>query len=604
MTEKSKGGVPRREEIEAKYKWDVESVYADVDSWEKDFAQTRALAEKVQGFSGKLGTGAKALLDCLKLRDELTVLASKVIVYTHLRQDEDTANTKHQGMADRARSLGVQLMTSLAFIEPELLSLEGEVVQSYLEQEPGLEEYRHYLDNVLRRKPHTLTPQEEKLLSMAGELDDAPYNIFSMLNNADMSFPEITDEDGEKVELSHGRFIKFMQSKERQVRRGAYEAMYTTYDKFKNTLAASLNSKIKGGIFFTKARGFDSALEASLFEDNIPVSVYDNVIDTVNGNLAPLHKYVELKKRVLGLDEIAMHDIYAPLVSEAKFDIPFEEARELVLTALAPLGENYVQSATQGFEERWMDVFENKGKRSGAYSSGSYATKPFMLLNFDNTLNSTSTLAHELGHSMHTYFSNNNQPPSTARYPIFLAEVASTLNEALLNDHLLKITDDKQKRMYIINEYLETIRGTVYRQTLFAEFEREIYARTEAGKPMTNEDFSKLWLELNKKYYGPEMKMDEHIGLEWARIPHFYYNFYVYKYATGFAAATCLAQGVLAGDQGITQGYLEFLKSGGSDYPLNTLKKAGVDMTEPKPMVITLDLFGELLDELEQLLDS
>ncbi|HPZ21789.1 MAG TPA: oligoendopeptidase F [Bacillota bacterium] len=602
MTEAKKGGVPFRQEIPQEFKWDLESVYATDEEWERDFAAVKELAEKIKGYSGRLGVSAGTLLECLKLRDEIMVLGSQVIVFANLRRDEDTSNAKHQGMADRAGSLGVVLNTAVSFIEPELLGLEDGVVSGFLKEEPGLDEYRHYLDNVLRQKPHTLSPREEQLLAMAGELDDAPYNIFSMLNNADMRFPEIRDEEGEKVELSHGRYIKFMQSPDRRVRREAYEAMYTTYGNVINTLATSLNSKIKGGMFFARARNFASAREAALFTDNIPVSVYDNVVDTINANLEPLHRYVSLKKRVLGLEKIAMHDIYAPLVSEVKMEVPFAKAREMVLAALAPLGEEYVRDASKAFTEGWIDVYENKGKRSGAYSWGSYSTKPFMLLNYDDTLNAASTLAHELGHSMHSYYSKTNLPPSTAQYPIFLAEVASTLNEALLNDYLLKTTEDKQKRLYIINEYLETIRGTVYRQTLFAEFEKEIYARSEAGQSLTNEDFSNLWLELNKKYYGPEMEVDDLIGLEWARIPHFYYNFYVYKYVTGFAAATCLAQNVLAGDEEATKRYLQFLKSGGSDYPLNILKTAGVDMTEPKPLVTTLEVFSKLLAELEELL--
>lgn len=602
MTNHKKGSVPARQDIEQQYKWDVASVYADDASWEKDFTRTKELAEKIKGFSGRLGEGPGILLESLKLMDELSVLAGKVIVYAHLRRDEDTANTKHQGMADRAGSLGIELRTATAFAEPELLGLGDGVISQYLQKEPALEEYRHYLDNVLRRKPHTLSPREEQLLSMAGELDDAPFNVFSMLNNADMQFPEIIDEQGEKVELSHGRYIKFMQSKDRKVRRAAYEAMYSTYGQFKNTLAASLNSKIKGGMFFAKARNFKSSLQAALFEDNIPVSVYDNVIETINAHLEPMHRYVSLKKRVLGLDKIGMHDIYAPLVAEAKFEVPFAAGKDMIMTALAPLGRDYVADAGKAFAEGWIDVFENRGKRSGAYSSGTYATKPFMLLNYDNTLDSASTMAHELGHSMHSYYSKTNQPPSRASYPIFLAEVASTLNEALLNDYLLKTTTDKQKRLYIINEYLETIRGTVYRQTMFAEFEREIYARTEAGRPLTNEDYSTLWRELNQKYYGPEMEVDDFIGMEWARIPHFYFNFYVYKYVTGFAAATCLAEKVLEGDQAATARYLEFLKSGGSDYPLNILNKAGVNMAEPKPLVITLEVFARLLKEMEQLL--
>ena len=602
MTDRKKGGVPSRQEIARQYKWDLESVYADDGGWEEDFSRVKRLIKEIEGFSGQLGQGAGTLLKCLKLRDEIMVLGSKVIVYASLRRDEDTSHSKHQAMADRGSSLGVVLQTAVSFIEPELLGLEDGRVSSYLSQETGLEEYRHYLENVLRRKPHTLSPKEEQLLAMAAELDDAPYNIFSMLNNADMSFPEIRDESGDHVELSHGRFIKYMQSPDRRVRREAYEAMYDTYGKVKNTLATSLNSKIKGGIFFTRARSFASVREAALFVDNVPISVYDNVINTINAHLDPLHRYVSLKKRVLGLEQIAMHDIYAPLVAEAKMEVPFAEGKEMVLTALAPLGPEYVRDAGKAFTERWVDVYENRGKRSGAYSWGSYSTKPFLLLNYDDTLSSVSTMAHELGHSMHSYYSQANQPPSRASYPIFLAEVASTLNEALLNDHLLKVTTDKQKRLFIINEYLETIRGTVYRQTLFAEFEKEIYARTEAGEAMTNEDFSALWLELNRKYYGPGIEIDNLIGMEWARIPHFYYNFYVYKYVTGFAAATCLAQNVLAGDKQATDRYLHFLKSGGSDYPLNILAAAGVDMTVPQPLVTTLAVFSKLLAELERLL--
>lgn len=602
MAEMKTGGVPDRQGVDQQYKWDLESVYADNAGWEQDYGRVNELAAAIAKYSGRLGDGPQILLQCLKLKDELYVLGSQVIVFANLRRDEDTAHSKHQSLADRASSLGVQLQTALSFIEPELLALKDGLIEQYVAQEPGLAEYRHYLDNVLRQKPHTLSPREEQLLAMAGEMSEAPYNIFAMLNNADLSFPEIRDESEGKVELSHGRFIKFMQSPNRRVRREAYEAMYTTYGGIKNTLATSLNSKVKAGMFFARARNFANVREAALFQDNVPTSVYDNVVRTINEHLEPLHRYVSLKKRVLGLEQIGMHDVYAPLVAEAKMEVPFAEGKELVLTALAPLGDEYVQAAAKAFSERWVDIYENKGKRSGAYSWGSYSTKPFLLLNYDDTLGSVSTLAHELGHSMHSFYSNTNQPPSQASYPIFLAEVASTLNEALLNDHLLRVTSDRQKRLYIMNEYMETIRGTVYRQTLFAEFEQEIYARTEAGNALTNEDFSALWLELNRKYYGPEMEVDDLIGYEWARIPHFYYNFYVYKYVTGFAAATCLAQHVLAGDKQATKRYLTLLKSGGSDYPLTLLGAAGVDMTEPTPLITTLKVFSDLLAELEELL--
>jgi oligoendopeptidase F len=600
MTEAKGKGVPQRGDIDSQFKWDIASVYADDQAWETDLVKAQALADRISGLQGRWGESAPLLLELLKLQDELNILAGKVEVFASMIRDEDTGNSRGQTMADRSQSAMTKISAAISFIEPEILALPQERVQEFIQQEPGLGHYSFYLERLLRRKPHTLSPQEEKLLSMAGEMVLAPYNIFSMLNNADLRFPDVVDEQGEKVELSQGRYVRFLQSKDRRVRAEAFKAMYTTYGTVKNTLAASLSSAVKANIFVARARNFASALEASIHHDNLPVQVYNNVVDTIEKNLAHLHRYVALKKRVLKLDEIHMYDVYAPMVADARADFSYQEGCDLVREFLLPLGAQYLEAFEESLSQGWIDVYENRGKRSGAYSSGSYGTKPFILLNYDNTLNDVSTLAHELGHSIHTWFSHRNQSVTYAGYPIFSAEVASTLNEALLNHHLLKVTQDKRLRLYIINEYLETIRTTVYRQAMFASFERDIYALVERGEALTHEALSAKWLELNKIYFGPQMVVDEDIALEWARIPHFYYNFYVFKYVTGFAAATTLAEKVLEEGEPARDRYLNFLAAGDSDYPLNLLKQAGVDMAAPEPLEKTLAVFARLLDQLEQ----
>ncbi|MFW6034889.1 MAG: oligoendopeptidase F, partial [Halothermotrichaceae bacterium] len=446
-----------------------------------------------------------------------------------------------------------------------------------------------------------LSAKEEKILAMAGDIVQGPGNIFGMLNNADLEFPTIEDKNGEEIRVTHGRFIDFMQSKDRQVRKDAFSALYSKYDEFDNTFATTLNTAVKGHIFNAKARNYNSALAAALDEDNVSTDVYNNLIKTVKENIEPMYKYVNLRKKVLGVDELHIYDIYTPLVQEVEMEIPFTEAKEIVAEGVKPLGDEYINILQKGYDSGWIDVFENKGKRSGAYSSGCYGVHPYVLLNYTDTLNNVFTLAHEMGHALHTYYSNENQPFVYANYKIFVAEVASTLNETLLIHYLLEKTDDEDKQKYLINHYLEQFRGTVYRQTMFAEFEKIIHEKAEEGIPLTSQFLKETYHRLNEEYYGPDIIIDEQIDLEWARIPHFYYNFYVYKYATGFSAATALASKIIENGQTAVDSYLNFLKSGNSDYPINLLKTAGVDMSSPDPIETAIGTFREFVDKFEQL---
>lgn len=594
-------GVPLRNEIENQFKWSVDEIYPTMEKWQLDVEKVNQLLEEIKPLKGTLNEAAN-LLKCLKLQDELSQTLGKVFVFVALKKDEDTSNVENQGNAQKAEDLIQKVRTQLSFITPELLSIPTENIDKLFEEAPELKFYSFSLEQVLRLKPHTLTPKEEELLSMSQDLNKGPQAIFSMLNNADIKFPTITDEEGNEVEMSHGRYIQFLTSNDRRVRKEAYEAMYNTFGQYKNTLATTFSHRIKGNIFYSKARNYDSSLEMALYPDNIPTVVYENVVNTINDNLAPLHRYVRLKKKLLGVDELRMYDIYTPLMKDFKMDIPYGEAKDLVTKGCSKLGEEYIAILEEGLESGWVDVFENKGKRSGAYSWGSYGTKPYILMNYDNTLNSVYTLAHEFGHSIHSYLSNKNQPYTYSSYNIFAAEVASTVNEALLSDYLLETTTDKNKIFYIINQYLEGIRGTVYRQGMFAEFELKVHKMAEQGEPLTYKTFCDLWLELNKKYFGPDLVVDDLISMEWARIPHFYSSFYVFKYVTGFAAATTLAQNIIENGQPAIDKYMGFLKGGSSDYAINLLKEAGVDMTKPEPIVKTLELFDKLLDQLEELI--
>lgn len=593
--------LPLRKEIEEEYKWNLEDIYNTDEEWEEAFKKVKELLEKVEDYKGKLTASGKDLLNGLELIMEIQEIVSRLYAYAHMRQDENTNNQTYQALYNRAQGLYNEVSSATSFMVPEILTLSRPEIEKYIAETEGLELYHHLLDNILRQKDHYLSANEEKLLAMAGDVTQGPDNIFSMLNNADLVFPTIKDEKGEEIRVTHGRYIQFMQNKDRRVRKEAFKALYSKYDEFINTFASTLNTAVKGHIFYARARNYNSALEAALDDDNVPVDVYQNLIKTVKDNIEPMHRYVSLRKKLLNLDELHMYDIYTPLVPELEMKIPYEEAKELVLKGLQPLGDEYLEILKKGFDNGWIDVYENKGKRSGAYSSGCYGVHPYVLLNYTDNLENVLTLAHEMGHALHTYYSNENQPFVYANYKIFVAEVASTLNESLLIHYLLEETDDETREKYLINNYLEGFRGTVFRQTMFAEFEKIIHEEAEKGVPLTPKYLKEIYYQLNRDYYGPEIHLDDEIALEWARIPHFYYNFYVYKYATGFSAATALANMILNDGQPAVDKYLNFLKSGDSDYPLNILRTAGVDMNSPAPIESAISVFKEYVEKMESM---
>ena len=593
--------LPLRNELDERFKWDVQAIYQTEQGWEDDFQQVESQLRQVTDFQGKLAESADNLLAGLELIMEIQQVVSRLYVYAHLRQDENTLEQKYQAIYDRAQQLSNQVSSVTSFMVPEILTLTEEKVNDYIKTNQRLELYRHLLANILRQKDHYLSAEEERILAMVGDVTQGPANIFSMLNNADLVFPTIKDGSGEEIRVTHGRYINLMQSNERRVRKDAFQALYSKYDDYINTFATTLSTNIKSHVFYARARNYDSALEAALDDDNIPLQVYNNLIATVKDNLEPMYRYIALRKKILGLDQLRMYDIYAPLVKEIEMKIPFNEAKEIICKGLKPLGDEYISNLKEGFDSGWIDVYENKGKRSGAYSSGCYGVHPYVLLNYTDNLDNLFTLAHEMGHALHTFYANNNQPFVYSNYKIFVAEVASTLNETLLNNYLLENTDDKAKQRYLINHYLEQFRGTVFRQTMFAEFEKIIHEEVEKGIPLTPENLKEKYRQLNQIYYGPDIVLDQQIELEWARIPHFYYNFYVYKYATGFSAATALANKIMEeGTESLTK-YLDFLKSGDKDYPINLLKKAGVDMTDPTPIEEAIGTFREYVDRLEEL---
>jgi len=592
----------KREDIPEKYKWHLNEIYSDDQMWEKDFQKTKELIPKVAGFAGQLGQSPQNLLQCLRLQDELGKLSDRVFVYAQMKKDENNANPKYQGIKDRAQGLMVNVAEAVAFIQPEILSISSQVLESFFTGEEGLSLYKQYIDEITRMREHTLSPREEQIIAMSGEIGTAPRNIFSMLNNADIKFPEITDDEGDRVTITHGNYIQLMESHDRTVRMEAFKGLYHTYGKQKNTLAALLNASVKKDIFYSRVRNYSSALEASLDEDNVPTSVYDSLIGTVRSHLPAFYRYMALRKKILAVPELHMYDIYVPLVSEAKKKVPYEQAVTTVEEGLQVLGQQYSADLHMGLTSGWVDVLENEGKTSGAYSWGAYGTHPFVLLNYHDNLDNVFTLAHEMGHSLHSYYSWKTQPYIYSYYKIFVAEVASTVNETLLTRYLLDHAADQKEKMYIINHYLEEFRGTVFRQTMFAEFEKIIHQKAEAGEPLTTDILCEIYAGLCRDYFGPEVVIDDEISLEWARIPHFYNAFYVYKYATGFSAASALAQGILEEGQPAVDRYLAFLGSGGSDYPVNLLKRAGVDMTKPEPVAEALKIFENMLGEMGKLL--
>ncbi|MBW9156722.1 oligoendopeptidase F [Clostridium sp. FP2] len=588
-----------RDEIDSTHKWKVEKMYKNSAAWEEDFEILKSKAPNMQRFSGKLGR-AEDLLSFLESNVEILRLLDKLLVYAHLRGDEDTAKAEFQILKNKIDAYEAEASSITAFFIPELLSLPEGAVDEAICKLPELKIYEFYLKDILSQKPHTLSAEGEKLLASARDCLNAPENIFGMLTDADMTFPSIKDEKGNEVELTEGNYSTFIKSKDRRVRKDAFEALFGTYRGFKNTLTTSLTSSIKNFIFNTKTRNYTCALESSLKPNNIPVEVYHNVVDTINNNLSSLHKYVSLKKKLLGLDEIHMYDLYVPIVDAKEDHIEYEDAVKIVLDGIRPLGQEYLSIFKEGISEGWVDIFQNKGKCGGAYSGGCYDSMPYVLLNYNYQLNDVSTLAHEMGHSIHSYYSRKTQPYIYSEYVLFCAEVASTTNECLLIDYLIKNETDKKRRLFLINEQLEGIRTTVFRQCMFAEFEKITHENIEGGNPLSPDDLCKIYHDLNVKYFGAEMVVDEGIDMEWSRIPHFYSDFYVYQYTTGFAAANSFSKMIVEEGESAVERYKDFLKSGGSDYPINILKKAGVDMSTPKPLEDTIRRFDELLEMLEK----
>lgn len=594
--------LPSRNELPVEETWRLEDIFASDEEWEKEYQAVKGLIPSIKDFEGKLAESADTLYKALQVEDQLLERIGKLYTYSHMRYDQDTTNSFYQGLDDRMKNLYSQVGSALAFIVPEILSIDEDKLKGFLNEKQELKLYQHAIEEINLQRPHVLSAEQEALLAEAGEVMDASSNTFGTLNNADLQFPSIKDENGEEVEVTHGRYIRFLESSDRRVRHDAFKAVYKTYGDFKNTFASTLSGNVKKNNFNARVRKYQSARHAALSANNIPETVYDNLVNTVNKNLSLLHRYVKLRKKVLGINELHMYDLYTPLVKDVKMEITYDEAKDIVLKGLAPLGEDYAKVLKEGFENRWVDVHENKGKRSGAYSSGAYGTNPYILLNWQDNVNNLFTLAHEFGHSVHSYYTRKSQPYPYGNYSIFVAEVASTCNEALLNDFLLKTMEDDGKRIYLLNHYLEGFRGTVFRQTMFAEFEHLIHQKAQNNEALTADALTEIYYDLNKKYFGDEIVIDEEIGLEWARIPHFYYNYYVYQYATGFSAATALSKQILEEGEPAVKRYINFLSAGSSDYPIEVLKKAGVDMTSAAPIQDALKVFEEKLAELEQLL--
>lgn len=599
---KEASALKTREEVPKELTWDLEAIFETDEKWEEEYKQLAEDIPKINEYQGKVTESADTLLELFKLQDNLAIRLGKLYAYSHMRNDEDTTNAKYQAMDARAESLLTIASSEMSFITPEILKADEATIKAFREENEELAEYGKVLDEINRQRPHILNEKEEELLAEMSEVTQAPSQTFNMLNNADLKFPNITDKDGNVTELTHGRYHSFMESTDRSVRKSAFEAMHNTYGKFENTFAATLSNEIKTNNVSAKIRKFESARHAALNSNKIPESVYDNLVETINDHLPLLHRYINLRKKVLELDELHMYDLYTPLVQDIDMKVTYEEAQEQVLESLKPLGTDYTDIIKEAFNNRWIDVLENVGKRSGAYSSGTYATNPYILMNWQDNVNNMFTLTHELGHSVHSYYTKNNQPYRYGNYSIFVAEVASTTNEALLSDYLLNNLTDEKERLYILNYFLEGFRATVFRQTMFAEFEHDIHVRAQNGEALTAEKLTEIYYDLNKKYFGTDIVIDEEIGLEWARIPHFYMNYYVYQYATGYSAATSLSNQILTEGEPAVKRYKDYLKAGSSDYPIEVLKQAGVDMTSKQPIIDALQVFEKRLTEMEDIL--
>ena len=586
----------QRSEIAQQDKWRIEDIYATDEAWEADYNECIRRAQEKCAYQGRLAESALILYQALKESDEADLLVEHVYVYAFMKYYEDTANAVYQEMSGRAQAAVTKLSEKYAFLTPEILAIDEKKMQEYLNSDT-LALYRHALEDILEKKEHALSETEERLLAMAGQVTASPNEIFSKFNNADVKFGTILDEDGNEVELTNGRYSVFMESNDRSVRENAFKALYRQYGNYKNTLAATYYANVKQACFYAKARKYDSTLQMYLSGSFIPEKVYHNLIETVHNNLDKMHAYVSLRKQVLGVGELHFYDIYAPMVSDITMKIPYEEAKDIALKALAPLGEEYLSKVKEGFESGWVDVYENTGKRTGAFSWGTYGVHPYVFLNYTDTLNDVFTLVHEMGHAMHTYYSNANQPYPYAGYRIFVAEVASTCNEALLMQYLLKNCTDLSEKKYLMNHYFEQFKGTLFRQTMFAEFEMITHKMAEDGEVLSAQVLCDVYRKLNEEYFGEDMVIDDEIALEWSRIPHFYTPFYVYQYATGYSAAIAIASKIFKGDEKTLKGYKQFLSGGCSMHPIDLLKLCGIDMESPQVIQEALDVFGQLLEE-------
>ena len=600
MTEIKK--VPTRSEVPEELTWDLERVYQSIEDWKKDQQKLEQKLAEFRRAKDQMKAGAEEFLTVIEHYLEIMRIYEKLAVFASMKNDQDTTNSKYQELQGMADNLGTQVSEAVAWFQPALVHLDDRVVQDYFEQNPNLEPYRHFITELRSQRDHLLSDAQEELLAAAGNIFGAPEKTFEMLSDADLKFPVVEGGNGQKVELSEGTYSKLLESADQKVRRGAFKALYQTYGAFKNTFATTLTSQVQVQNYQAKVRHYASAKDAALSENHIPDKVYDVLIDEVHRNLPLLHRYVKLRGEVLNLDKVHMYDLYTPIVKESNLSFTYSEAQAKALEALQVYGDDYLQHVQEAFDNRWIDVVENKGKRTGAYSSGGYDTDPYILLNWQDGLEDLYTLVHEMGHSMHSYYTTHTQPYVYGDYPIFIAEIASTTNENLLTDYLLKTEKDPQVRAFVLNHYLDGFKGTIFRQTQFAEFEQWIHEQDASGKSLTADLISKFYGDLNKQYYGPAIDNDDEIAMEWMRIPHFYYDFYVYQYATGFAAATTLSQRIEDDDPAHTEAYLNFLKSGSSAYPIETMQKAGVDMTQREYLEKAFKVFEERLNELEKLI--
>ena len=595
--------VMKREEQRVEDTWDLASIFESDDAFERELKDIEKYLDKGEKFKDGIDS-KEMLLEALETEREISEKASKLYVYAHLKHDQDTSNDTYTAMEGRVRSVLVKVNTAWSFLTPTIMNIDESTLNEWAQDE-SLKEFKFDLEKLNAKRAHVLSDKEENILAQSSEVTGNPTQTYMMFNNADLEFPDVVDGEGNKHPLSQGTFIDHVKSDDRVRRQSAYENLYATYRGFENTISSTLQGVVSAHAFEASVRGYNSSRHQALSKNFIPESVYDNLVKTVNDNLHLLHKYTELRKRILGLDELKMYDMYTPLVRDVEFDMTYENAKEWMLKSLEPMGEEFTDIVKEGLENRWVDVYENKGKRSGAYSSGTYGTNPFILMNWTDSVNNLFTLTHEFGHSVHSYLSRKYQNSNQAGYSIFVAEVASNFNEALLADYMMKNLDDDKKKMYLLNEQLDGFRGSVFRQTMFAEFEHEIHTMKESGTPLTAGALNKLYGELNKKYFGDSVSYDDNIATEWARIPHFYMNYYVYQYSTGYAAAQSLADQVLRGGKDVAERYMnEFLKKGSSDYPINVLKNAGVDMTTTEPIENAMKVFERQLNELEALLDK